>query len=56
MQGHVKGMRFEAVTRICEFLCCGRGDMIGNEPLPTSDLRAPRSKADQSPTPPHTAN
>ena len=30
-QGHVKGVRFETLDRICEYLECEPGDVLGRE-------------------------
>jgi putative transcriptional regulator len=32
--GHVKGMRFETLNRICKELDCAPGDILGYEPDP----------------------
>ncbi|MBS0251795.1 MAG: helix-turn-helix transcriptional regulator [Proteobacteria bacterium] len=33
-QGRVKGVRFETLARICEFLDCAPGDILIAEPAP----------------------
>ncbi|MEE4362122.1 MAG: helix-turn-helix transcriptional regulator [Pseudomonadales bacterium] len=33
-QGHVKGVRFETLARICEFLDCQPGDLLRFVPEP----------------------
>jgi putative transcriptional regulator len=30
-QGHVKGVRFETLDRICDYLDCDPGDILGRE-------------------------
>jgi putative transcriptional regulator len=37
-QGHVKGVRFDALEKICDYLQCQPGDLLVYEP--SSDLRA----------------
>ncbi|ESQ85115.1 hypothetical protein AEAC466_05235 [Asticcacaulis sp. AC466] len=33
-QGHVKGIRFETLAKICEFLNCSPGDILISEQVP----------------------
>lgn len=39
-QGKVKGVRFETLEKICEFLDCQPGDLITYEPSPSSKPEA----------------
>lgn len=39
-QGRVKGVRFETLARICEFLKCSPGDILGVEPEPAGGSSA----------------
>jgi len=46
-QGKVKGVRFETLERICEYLQCQPGDLLRYEPAEASPRRAPRARRDR---------
>jgi putative transcriptional regulator len=41
-QGHVKGVRFETLAKICEFLDCQPGDLLAYEAAAPEPARAKR--------------
>ena len=41
-QGKVKGVRFDTLQKICEYLHCQPGDILVHEPDKASSTRRPR--------------